>query len=151
MDLANFFKLSEFKPYFLIGGLSTVLDWSIFWVANYPLGMHYEVALILAFVGGGLFHFFSNKIITFKCEYKKIGTQYSLYFVVAIVSLLINMGIIAIFIKVFLLNGMLSRILTTLFMLIPNYLLHKHITFNKKIFMQPDKQGIPREYHKKTT
>lgn len=137
MKISSIIKLNEFLPYFFIGAAATILDWALFWAAITWLNFHYEAALVFSYTMAGLFHFASNKIITFKCHSKKIGSQYSIYIIVAVSTLLISMGIIAIFVNIFMLNKMLSRILTTIIMLMPNYLLHKHITFNKKIFIQP--------------
>lgn len=138
MNIVRFFKYSEFLPYFFIGTIATIIDWGLFWISVNSLNLHYEIALILAYVTAGLFHFVANKIITFKCQSKQIGSQYSVYVLVTTSTLLLSMAIIAILVNLLLLDKMLARILTTLLMLIPNFLLHKHITFSKKIFIQPE-------------
>lgn len=132
------FKLTEFLPYFFIGAIATVIDWSIFWVVVNLMNWHYEIALVIGFITAGLFHFTSNKIITFKCHSKQIGSQYTLYIIVAVIALLVSMAMMACWVNIFMLNKMWARIITTAVMLVPNYLLHKHITFSKKIFIQPD-------------
>lgn len=131
-------KLKEFYTYFYIGATTTVIDWSFFWIAIHLLNLHYELSLILAYFCGGLFHYSCNKLITFKCHSLKIGSQYTVYFLLTGTSLLISMGVIAILVNIFLLSGMSSRIVTSALMLIPNYLLHKHITFSRRLFIQPE-------------
>jgi len=90
--------------------------------------------LLAAYLTAGMFHFFSNKNLTFKCESKKLASQYSIYIIVTLSSLLLSMGVISFFIKGLHLEKMTARMITTAIMLVPNYLLHKNITFNKNIF-----------------
>lgn len=115
-----------------------MIDWTMFWVAVNKLELHYEIALMSAYIPAGLFHFFSNKFITFQCKSKNIGSQYSVYIILTLSSLAISMGVMAILVNLFPLEKMIARITTTAIMLIPNYLLHKNITFNKRIFTTPN-------------
>lgn len=134
MKINSIIKWNEFIAYFFIGATATLLDWSMFWFTVNKLHFHYEIGLISAYVPAGIFHFFANKFITFQCKSKSIGSQYSIYIILTLSSLLISMGIIAILINVLTLDKMTARIFTTAFMLIPNYLLHKNITFSKRLF-----------------
>ena len=127
---------SEIIPYLVIGTIATLIDWSAFSIAVTYLHLHYQICLLLGYMTGGTFHYVTNKFFTFKCESKQYGSQLTIYTLVGIVSLLMSMGILAILVKGFMLNKIGSRILTTCIMILPNYLLHKHITFSKKIFAQ---------------
>lgn len=124
----------EFITYFVVGSTTVFIDWSLFAIMVYGLGFHYQVGLVVAYISAGFFHFFSNKKLTFKCPSKRIGSQYSLYAVMTLTSMVASMGVIAVMIDFFMLNKMIARILTTGLMLLPNYLIHKNITFSKKIF-----------------
>ena len=126
----------EFFPYFIIGGMATCIDWSLYWFLVHILQLHYEPALIIGYICAGLFHYTCNKFFTFRCQSKQIGAQYSLHIIVSGTTLLLSMLIIATFINLFSINKMTARIITTIVMLIPNYLLHKHITFSKKYFLE---------------
>jgi putative flippase GtrA len=134
MKSGNLVKLNELWPYVIIGGIATVVDWSVFTVGTLYLGLHYQMALVVAYFTAGITHYIANKMITFKCESKKVGSQVSLYLAVATMSLLLSMGVLGLLISAFGMNKIAARIVTTLIMLMPNYLFHKHITFNKKIF-----------------
>jgi putative flippase GtrA len=129
--------LPELLPYVLIGGIATVIDWTMFSVSVTWLHIHYQIALGLGYASGGVFHYCSNKFITFKCRSKEIGSQLSLYILVGSMSLLCSMAVLAALVNILLINKIISRILTTGIMIFPNYLLHKHISFSKKIFTQP--------------
>ncbi len=136
MKLLDIIKLKEFLPYFFIGGFTTLIDWSVFWCSLNRLHLNYGEALICAFVMASLFHFSANKWITFKCATKQLGSQYSVYIFVSLMSLMISLLCMTVFIKLIFLPKMIARIITTFLMLIPNYLTHKYITFNKNIFIQ---------------
>lgn len=138
-DMKNrtIFQKTEFLPYFVIGGMATSLDWFIFWVLVTFFHWHYELSLVIGFVIAGIFHFAANKFFTFECHSKKIGSQYFLHIFVTMMGLILSMAMIAFFVNILLFEKMWARILTTALLLFPNYLLHKFITFNKKIFIQP--------------
>lgn len=138
MTLLKLVRTTEFSAYFIIGGITTLLDWSLFWIAITFLKLHYEEALVFGYVLAGLFHYFTNKFITFRCRSKQIGSQYFVYLILTTLSLLISMGFIAILIHYLLFNPMVARILTTLVLVLPNYLTHKYITFSKKMFLQAE-------------
>ena len=128
---------SELLPYVIIGGIATTIDWSMFSLLVTWGHVHYQLALVLGYFSGGIFHYCTNKIVTFKCRSKQIKSQLSLYVLVGATSLLSSMGVLALLVNVFVINKIIARILTTGIMILPNYLLHKHISFNKKIFVQP--------------
>jgi putative flippase GtrA len=134
MKISHIIQWKEFLAYFFIGATTTVMDWSLFWITVVKLGCHYEIGLISAYIPASMFHFFSNKFITFRCKSKSLGSQYSLYIALTLSSLAISMGIIAMLINLLMLDKMIARIATTALMLIPNYLLHKNITFSKRFF-----------------
>lgn len=139
MKMPYLSPFAEFVPYFVIGLIATAIDWTLFWFAINKIHLHYEIALIFGFVTAGIFHFTTNKTITFKCQSKQLRSQYSVYTLVTLATLVISMGIIALMINIFMINKMLSRVLTTGLLLIPNFLLHKYITFNKKLFIQHER------------
>jgi putative flippase GtrA len=130
----KFFELKEFYPYLIIGTVATIIDWSVFSLSVTKFQLHYQTALLIAYTTAAITHYIANKLFTFKCKSKQLGSQLSVYITVTGASLLCSMGIIALFVSTFGFNKILSRMLTTGIMIVPNYLLHKHITFSKKIF-----------------
>jgi putative flippase GtrA len=127
----------ELLLYTLIGGVATIIDWSVFAICLNWFDMHYEAALVVAYSAASIVHFSANKSLTFKCESKDYVAQLSIYILVLAISLGLSMATMAILVKYFVINKVLLRIATTIIMLVPNYLLHKHITFSKRIFTQP--------------
>jgi putative flippase GtrA len=128
--LSELIKKYEFMIYTFIGGFATLLDWLIFGVAT-RFGLHYEIALGLAYFGASILHYTANKFITFQCQSKSYRSQISIYIIVVAISLLCSMAVMAGLVHWVTANKMVLRIITTIIMLIPNYLLHKYITFNE--------------------
>jgi len=124
-------KKYEFLIYTTIGGVATVIDWSIFAIAVHFLGTHYEVALVLAYFGASIAHYTANKFITFRCKSTDYRSQLSIYILVVAISLMCSMTVMALLVNFLPANKILLRVVTTILMLVPNYLLHKHITFSK--------------------
>lgn len=137
MKLSLVIRQNEFFIYFIIGGISTLIDWTTFWLLTSQLNVHYQIGLVSAYSTAGIFHYIANKLLTFECQSKKIATQFSLYLLVTLTSLLSSMGIMSLLVNYLLSNTLYARMLTTILVLFPNYLLHKYITFSKKIFYQP--------------
>lgn len=130
-------KIQLFR-YLIVGAAATLIDWGTFYVLAVELHFHYQFGLAIAFILGSLTNYIFNKIFTFECKSKQIFEQFSLQIIVSLASLLLNSGIMYAFIGILLFEKMTSRIITTLIMLFINFLLQKHITFNKKIFRQAD-------------
>jgi len=129
------FNRREFAVYFVVGGIATAIDWLVFAVVTLWCGFGHFIALIASMGSAGVFHYIANKQVAFKCESQQYGKQIFIYVLVAlagfILSFLILSGLI------FLLDqkhAVFARMLTTLLMLVPNYLMHKYITFSRKIF-----------------
>lgn len=124
----------EFIRYFVIGVIATIIDWGSFYFLALGINLHYQPSLIISFSAGAITNYTLNKIFTFKCKSKQIITQFSFYTIVSLLSLFVSMGIMLILVDLLLLHKLVSRITTTFIMLIANYLMHKHLTFNKRFF-----------------
>lgn len=127
---------TEFFYYLVTGTLATLVDWVAFAVAVDVLSLHYQISLGVGYLAGAITHYFANKIFTFKFQTKEVITQLSLYLVVMVASFALSMGVMAGLVMILAGNKIMLRIATTIIMLVPNYLLHKHISFSKRIFVQ---------------
>lgn len=126
----------ELMLYIIVGVSVTALDWVVFVISVNMLNIHYQLSLVLACAAGSAAHYIANKSLTFKCHSSRITTQLSLYLIVAAGSIGLSMLILHILVWLFITNVIILRFATTIIMILPNYLLHKHITFSKHIFAQ---------------
>lgn len=126
----------EFSVYFVVGGIATLIDWSTYALCLMLFGAgHYLVAVTIAILFAGLFHYFANKRLTFQCRSRAVATQISVYVGVGVFALGMSIVILRLLVGRAGMPAMSARVLTTALMLMPNYLMHKYLTFNKKIFI----------------
>lgn len=122
--------------YFIVGGVATVVDWSSFYLLAIKINFNYQAALVIAFILGSVTNYVFNKIFTFRCRSKQIAGQMTVHLMISAISLLLNMGMMYIFVSSFAIAKMPSRMIITVIMLVINFFMHKHLTFNKKIFKE---------------
>ena len=134
----------EFPRHLITGGLATIIEWTIFYLLAILLNIYYQTAVIISLLISCIINYTLSKIFTFKCKSKKIIQQASIFSIIAIIYLLLSMLLMSLFVEILFLHKMTSKIMTTGLMLIVSYTLHKHITFNKKIFKQNDNK---KHYH----
>lgn len=125
----------RFTRYITAGAFATLVDWGSFFILALLAGVYYQGALVVSFSLGCVANFTLNKIFTFHCRSKRIFRQFSIHIAVSLVSLLFSMALMFIFVDLLLLQAMVSRMATTFIMLIANYFMHKHLTFNQR-FLQ---------------
>ena len=124
----------QFMRYVVVGGIATVVDWGSFYLLAIVLDIYYQASLVLSFTLGVIANYTLNKLYTFRCRSRQIAGQFSVHVVISVVSLLMSMGLMFILVGELSINKMVSRIATTFIMLFVNFLMHKYITFNKRIF-----------------
>jgi len=132
--LSRWIALHEFAFYIIIGTIATAIDWGTFSLCFLKFQWYYQIALVSGYTLAAIFHYIANKIVTFKCTSKELQKQLPLYISVAAVSLVMNMLVMALLVRFIPFPKVILRMATTIIMILPNYLLHKHITFSKKIF-----------------
>jgi putative flippase GtrA len=135
-DIIEFFTKYEFFRFVLIGGTATLIDWILFYIFSIKLNIYYQLSLVMSFSVSVCFNFIFTKMFTFKNKSKKHLKQFFIYLSISLISLVLSMGIMFIFVEKVLLDKMVSRVFTTGIVLFVNYVVHKNLTFNKKIFSQ---------------
>lgn len=126
----------EMLYYFLVGGVATFSDWGTFYVLDRFFDLRYQYALLLSLFMGAIVHYVCNKKITFKCSSKKYVKQIAVYCCLSMVTYFSSAAIMSVMINFLYLDSIVSRVLTTFVMLVPNYLLHKHITFKQSVIVE---------------
>ena len=126
---------AEFGYYFMFGGFATLIDWGVYALCFHGFGLQYLTALAFSMGGAGCFHYFANKYITFQCNSRELHLQVPVYIAVAFAGFALSAGLMWVEVKGAGLHALIARPLTTVLMLLPNYCMHKYITFSKKIFI----------------
>jgi putative flippase GtrA len=117
-----------------MGGLATVVDWGMFALLNLRLGVDYRLSVATSFAMGVTTNYLLNKFLTFKDSTRQVGAQIAAYLLVCAISLLSSIGLMYLLVDLLRLFPMWARVLTTGLMLVANFFLNKHITFNQRVY-----------------
>ena len=116
----------QFFRYAFVGGIATVVDWSVQYVCT-VLWTHYLVAAALAFVCGLVVNYFLSKLFVFNSQKARMGAaaEFISYGVIGLIGLGITMGLMFLLTDLAGLYFMLSKVITTFIVLFWNYLARK--------------------------
>ena len=124
----------QFTQYINGSAIAAVIDWSFFYILIIFIGIYYQFALVLSYSAGATFNYIFHKKITFKNKSKKIPIQFSAFFIRSLIALSLSSLIIFIFVDLFCLHKVISRIITTSVILFFNFFTAKYYIFNRKFF-----------------
>lgn len=125
---------AQFICYAFVGLFATLLDWSIFYILTYLYEWDYLLAVSISTLLGGSSKFLINKFFTFKSTSNRYAHQFLIFVLITVIAILLGMGLMYLFVNLFGLNKMLSRIVSTFMVLFVNYFLDRNFTFNKRYF-----------------
>jgi len=125
----------QFIFYVFVGAIATAIDWGVFFGVNRLFKIDYRIAVSISFALGASANYVLNKIITFRDKTKQIVTQVGIYVTVTVFSLICSVILMHLQVEIFKITPLTARVITTGIMLFANFLMHKFITFNQKIYL----------------
>ena len=126
--------LRQFAVYTLVGAIATGVDWGSFYCFLTLLGLDYRIAVSLSFLLGATANYTLNRWITFQDKTRQIVAQVGVYTAVSLASLVMSVALMTAEVELLKMAPMPARILTTGIMLFANYLMHKFMTFNPRLY-----------------
>ena len=123
----------QFFRYLFIGGIATIVDWSILFILTEFIFIHYLLSAIIAFIAGLIINFILSKLFVFKSNEVSMNLtiEFTIYSIIGIVGLSITELIIFIFTNYIELYYMLSKMIATIIVLFWNYIARKLIIYKK--------------------
>ena len=123
----------KFLLYLMIGGTAALFEWAMFYVFWTHVGLHYELATLLAFTLSTLCHYYVGNVLVFHSgtRYGK-RTELSLVLAVSAIGLGFNMLLMHLFVGMVGLHPMLSKVLCSAIVVFWNYLSRKKWIFAPK-------------------
>ena len=119
----------RFIKFALVGVMNTLLNWSIFFILT-KVELYYIVANVIAYLIATIHSYFWNSIWVFKYNNgSKIKSSIK-FIVLNIIGLLINTIILYVLVDIFNINKLISLVLTTVIVMIINYVANKVWVFN---------------------
>jgi putative flippase GtrA len=124
-------EIKKFISYFIVGGLSAIVEWVCFAIFN--KFMIYLLATILAFCFSTTFNYFLGKKMTFK-NYEKNKTDLIGVFIVSGIGLVLNILIMFIIVGVFKFKyEFIAKIIATGLVFIWNYVSRRIFIYKKEL------------------
>ncbi|MFH1590250.1 MAG: GtrA family protein [archaeon] len=118
-----------FIKYLFFAGIATIADLSILYILTEFIQVFYFVSSIISYVCGGIIHYVLNKKYTFKNKSKKIFSQLSIFFGIALIGLGINQLILYLLVELANIWYIYAKLVAVFIVLIWNFTGHKYITF----------------------
>jgi putative flippase GtrA len=118
-----------FATYVFFAGIATLVDLSLLFTLTEFLAIHYFFSGIVSYICGGLVHYVLNKKYTFKNRSKKIVTQLSVFFGVALVGLAITQLLLYVLVELWAVWYIFAKLISIFIVLLWNFTGHKYITF----------------------
>ena len=127
----------QFISYFGVGGVSALVEWSVFSLLEYLLDVPYLLATVLAFLVSTTTNWILGRTFTFKdsAYREKIAKEAFLVFLVSAIGLAFNMVLMVLFVDVLGMDTNLlktvAKILATGLVFIWNFLSRKYWVYRE--------------------
>ncbi len=127
-------RFQEVFWYIFFGGLTTVMNFVIYYAARFLLGDNLYVNNSLAWFGSVLFAFVTNKVWVFHSHSESMGAliaEFARFVFYRLLSFFIDMGSMVILIKWLHINDFIAKLFTQVLVVVANYIFSKLFIFNK--------------------
>lgn len=128
-----YLKYKEIINYLIIGGLTTLVSLLMYYFLTFTIlnpedAIDLQMANVISWICAVTFAYFTNRKYVFESKNKSFS-EIIKFFLARLGTLLIDMGIMYIFVTKMHLNDKIMKILTQVIVVILNYILSKFIVF----------------------
>lgn len=120
----------RFIKFGMVGVLNTLVNWIIFFILNL-FGMYYILANIIAYTLGTINSYLWNTLWVFKYREKASADTTIKFIILNLVGLGLNTGILYVLVDLYNLNKFIGLVITTIIVMIINYVVNKLWVFSK--------------------
>jgi len=131
-------SMKQFLSYFCVGGVSALVEWTVFALLLYLLDMSYPIATVLAFIVSTTTNWYLGRTFTFKDSkaYKgKSVKEYLLVFLVSAIGLGFNILLMYFFVDVLGMDTKMpqteAKVMSTGIVFIWNFLSRKFLIYKE--------------------
>lgn len=129
-------KYRAILAYLFFGGATTLVNFGVYALFTTWIPLHYQVANFLAWLLSVLFAFFTNKVWVFGSHYTTVSnffTELGTFFFYRALSYVLDAGIMFVGISLLHANGLLTKLVDQVVIVLLNYLFSKYLIFNNKL------------------
>ncbi len=122
-----FFQLFR---YGISGGIAFIVDFCLLFILKEYANINYLIAGAIGFIAGLIItYFFSIHWIFDKRKIDNIKIEFSLFVLIGVVGILLNIGVLWLFTSIFCLHYLISKIISTMIVSLWNFFAKKIIIF----------------------
>ena len=129
-------KYKEVINYLIFGVLSTAVNYVSYFVVARVLGVDEVISNAIAWFCAVTFAYITNKLFVFDSKTEGVKAtikEAASFFLARVISgILCDLGTFALMIKVFKINDIIAKVVTSVMVVIVNYIFSKLIIFKKK-------------------
>lgn len=123
--------ISKFIKFGIVGILNTLINWTIFAILNF-LGMYYIISNIIAYVIATINSYIWNSKWVFKYRGEDKKETTGKFILLNLFGLSLNTVILYLFVDLMRFNKLIALVITTIIVMIINYILNKVWVFKEK-------------------
>lgn len=130
-------KYEEIIKYVIVGGLTTVVSMACFYASvwtfldgNNPIQL--QIANVISWVGGVAFAYVTNRTIVFKSQNSNILKEIVSFTGGRVLTLFLDMGVMFVLATVLQVNYNISKLISTVLVMVGNYFISKLLVFKKE-------------------
>ena len=130
-----FQKYKELILYIFFGGLTTLVNWGMYWLLNDVVQIHYLWATAIAYLSSVLFAYVTNRIWVFESKVrgvKGILTEMGKFFLSRGATFLLDLLCMYVGVDLLRVNDKLMKLLSNVIVIAVNFILSKVFIFRKK-------------------
>jgi putative flippase GtrA len=117
--------------YLFVGGLSALIEWSVFFSAVTFLDLHYAAAIVIAFILATFNNWYLSSKLIFRSSGRSTGEEFMLVYLVSGFGLLINFMVTSASIEVLGMGLMIAKICGTGSAFVWNYAARQFFVFDR--------------------
>lgn len=130
-------KYEEIINYLIIGVLTTVVSLATYYLCVYTvldpkIGWQLQLANIISWIVSVTFAYITNRKFVFKSHEENIKKEATSFYASRIITLLMDMGIMFLFVTTLHLNDKLFKIVSQVIVIVANYIISKFFVFKKE-------------------
>lgn len=125
-------KYEEVIKYLFFGVLTTIVSILIYWIFTKLFHVNYMISNVISWIGAVSFAYVTNKIFVFKskCDNdKQVIVEIYQFFKYRLFSLVIDVLLMYLFVEIFNIDDMISKLIVQVIVIILNYLFSKLFVF----------------------
>lgn len=129
-----FVKYRELILYVFFGGLTTLVNWGLYWLLANPLEVPYLWATAIAQIASILFAYVTNRIWVFQSKakgFQEVSLEMLRFFGARGVSFFLDLGCMYVGVDLLHINDTWMKLLANILVIIANYVFSKVFVFRK--------------------